>query len=48
LRPSTLGNISDALKNFEIDAKRIAKANNIKIPNASTASRMVRLDFRNL
>lgn len=48
LRPSSLGNIGLALKKFEADAKRIGRELNIKIPNASTASRMVRLDFSNL
>lgn len=45
LRPSSLGSLAHALKSFEEEAKRIAKANGIKIPNASTASRMVNLDF---
>ncbi len=45
MRPHDLGNISVALKKFELDARRVAKENNIRIPNASTASMMVNLDF---
>jgi len=48
LRPSSIGNVSAALKVYEKDAKAIARTNNIRIPNASTASRMIRLDFNRL
>ena len=48
LAPSSLGSLNKALRSFEIQAKRIAKQNNIKIPDASSASRMVRLDFKDL
>lgn len=45
MRPRDIGNIGAALKRFEDDAKRVARENNIKIPNASTASRMVNLNL---
>lgn len=45
IRPRSLGNLRIALKQFEEDAQRIAKAENIRIPNASTASKMIRLDL---
>jgi len=48
MRPSSIGNISLALKRFEDEGLRIAKANNIKTPNASTASKMINLDFYNI
>lgn len=45
MRPSSIGDLSLALKKFDDEAKRIAKENGITIPNASTASRMVNLNF---
>jgi hypothetical protein len=47
-RPSSIGNVTTALKRFDEEAKKIAKQNNIKIPNASTASMMIKLDFYDL
>lgn len=48
VKPSSIGNLNAALAQFELDAKHIARENNIRIPDASTASRRVRLDFRDL
>jgi hypothetical protein len=48
LKPSSIGNLNAALSQFEREAKSIARENNIRIPDASTASRRVRLDFSDL
>jgi hypothetical protein len=48
IQPSRLGDLKKAFASFEMEGKRIAEANNIKIPDASSASRMVRLDFKDL
>ncbi len=48
LQPSSIGNLNAALGQFEKEAKSIARENGIRIPDASTASRRVRLDFRDL
>lgn len=45
LRPSAIGSLRAALTQFEVDAKVIAAKNNMSIPDASTASRMIRLEL---
>ena len=45
LRPSRIGNLAKALRKFSDDGEKIAKEIKIKLPEASTASRMVRTDF---
>lgn len=45
LRPSRIGKVARALQKFADDGERIAEEIKIKLPEASTASRMVRTDF---